>query len=121
MAPKPAPSVCVLYQAPVRLRWAATNVHASSAGNNRLLDRRQAAEALRLEDAIDGVPVLVGQEAGDDERRRVEGESRWIGGDAMALSHHAGTLGPAGDLGAHGRGGASLGMDASLRAPSWRF
>ncbi len=39
------------------------------------LGRRQPVQALRLEDAIDGVPVQVRQEVADDEGQRVEGEA----------------------------------------------
>ena len=69
-----------------------------------LLGWRQAVEPLRLEDAIDGVPVQVWQEVADDEGQRVEGEA---GGAAERA--HDGTLliaGPPGQL--VGPGGAIL-------------
>ena len=52
-----------------------------------LLGRRQPVETLRLEDAIDGVPVQMRQEVANDEGQRVEGKA----GGAAERTHN-GTL-----------------------------
>jgi hypothetical protein len=117
---------------------------------------RPAAQARRLEDAVDVVAVEVGQEVPDHEGELVEREARSpaqladhgalllarlpgqlaraagavpavlrptpapladrLGGDAVALGQDTGALARAGDLGAHGRGGAGVGVDREHQA-----
>ena len=76
-----------------------------------LLGGRQPVEALRPEDAVDGVPVQVRQEVADDEGQRVEGEA---GGAAERA--HDGTLLIAGKPGQLMRPGRAIltGIEAAF-------
>ena len=53
-----------------------------------LLGGRQPVETLRLEDAVDGIPVQVRQDVADDEGQRVEGEA----GGAAERAHDGALL-----------------------------